>query len=91
MFNNIQSHFESASTEPELEGLKFIEADHPYIRVHDSLVTLSRTNLEQYVGRWTTTADKSRKDASFPGNEVQATSRNEKFNNASRSLFRSCA
>jgi hypothetical protein len=44
MFNNIQYHFESASTEPELKGLKFIEADHPYIRVYDSSVNNALKN-----------------------------------------------
>jgi hypothetical protein len=37
---------------PALDGLQFIDADHPYIR---------------YVGRWTSTPDKTQKDGSFPG------------------------
>ncbi|KAH6710763.1 hypothetical protein BKA61DRAFT_658609 [Leptodontidium sp. MPI-SDFR-AT-0119] len=37
---------------PALDGLQFIDANHPYIR---------------YVGRWLATADKTHKDGSFPG------------------------
>lgn len=37
---------------PALDGLQFIDADHPYIR---------------FVGRWSSTPDKTRKDGSFPG------------------------
>ena len=40
------------SGSPALDGLQFIDADHPFIR---------------YVGRWTSTPDKSQKDGSFPG------------------------
>ncbi|PBP22147.1 LigA protein [Diplocarpon rosae] len=38
--------------QPKLDGLQFIDANHPYIR---------------YVGRWLATADESHKDGSFPG------------------------
>ncbi|KAK6607510.1 hypothetical protein H4I96_03745 [Botrytis cinerea] len=41
-----------STTEPPLEGLRFIDASHPYIR---------------YVGRWSSTLDGTRKDGSFPG------------------------
>ncbi|KAM0123936.1 hypothetical protein ACHAP3_010740 [Botrytis cinerea] len=41
-----------STTEPPLEGLRFIDASHPYIR---------------YVGRWSSTLDDTRKDGSFPG------------------------
>ncbi|KAF7952515.1 uncharacterized protein EAE97_002012 [Botrytis byssoidea] len=41
-----------STTEPPLEGLRFVDASHPYIR---------------YVGRWSSTLDGTRKDGSFPG------------------------
>ncbi|KAF7911553.1 hypothetical protein BELL_0087g00040 [Botrytis elliptica] len=41
-----------STAELPLEGLRFIDASHPYIR---------------YVGRWSSTLDGTRKDGSFPG------------------------
>jgi hypothetical protein len=47
-----QYNINRPSGPPTLDRLQFIDADHPYI---------------QYVGRWTSTPDKTRKDGSFPG------------------------
>ncbi|CCD47880.1 hypothetical protein BofuT4_P113840.1 [Botrytis cinerea T4] len=44
-----------STTEPPLEGLRFIDASHPYIR---------------YVGRWSSTLDGTRKDGSFPDQQA---------------------
>ena len=59
--------------DPSLDGLQFIDANHPYIRVgsHPCLagLALSLTRL-QYVGRWLATADGAHKDGSFPGKHL---------------------
>ena len=52
LFQNI---IKSPSGPPALDGLQFIDADHPYIR---------------FVGRWSSTPDKTRKDGSFPGKKA---------------------
>tara|TARA_R110002060_G_scaffold40081_3_gene51362 strand:+ start:1290 stop:1589 length:300 start_codon:yes stop_codon:yes gene_type:complete len=59
---------------PSLDGLQFIDANHPYIRVgswtHLAGLALRLTRL-QYVGRWLATADGTHKDGSFPGEHLQ--------------------
>ena len=52
-----------------LDGLQFIDAGHPSIRVRQLIQRTPKLRLTsaQYVGRWVSTADGTHKDGSFPG------------------------
>lgn len=59
---------------PTLDGLQFIDANHPYIRVGSPRTCHPpRLTALQYVGRWLSTADETHKDGSFPGNRPENT------------------
>jgi hypothetical protein len=59
-----------ASQQLKHNGLQFIDATHPYIRVCSFSLDSSATNFVQYVGRWTSSLDEMHKDGSFPGTKA---------------------
>lgn len=61
-------HEKNGLERPKLDGLRFMNANHPHIRVDDShSFQPCSANKTQYVGRWLATADETHKDGSFPG------------------------
>jgi hypothetical protein len=55
-------------SQPGFDGLQFLNASNPSIRVRQLLHLIKPIlTVRQYVGRWVSTADGTHKDGSFPG------------------------
>ena len=57
--------------EQRTQGLQFFPATNPKIHVSSFIRPLDRENAEdyEYVGRWTATPNRLRRDGTFPGSD----------------------